>query len=380
MKIIHVVRQYWPLVGGLEEFVGRLAREQRLAGATVRVVTLDENFAARGSRLSPRDAHDGVEIIRIPFYGSTRYPIAPRVLAQLAGADLIHVHAVDFFFDFLALTHGLRRCPIVATTYGGFFHTSKHTLLKRIWFNTITRLTASFYQAVIASSVSDYETFSAIAPKNLRLIENGVNIEKFQGAASLRPVRSLITIGRFSHNKKLDLLLESFRQLVQDGEDWRLDIVGMESDWTSELLRREIVARGLEDRVSVHVGADNDAIAQLISRASLFVSASAYEGFGIVLVEALSAGLVPVVHGNDAFRSFAARHGAIRVSDFTDPVASAEAIRKAFVDLATSPHMRDDLRKISEGFAWPQVSRHYFDLYRECVEAASSGVQKPIPT
>ncbi|MCW2285944.1 alpha-1,3-mannosyltransferase [Rhodoblastus acidophilus] len=379
MKIIHVVRQYWPLVGGLEEFVARLAREQRLAGASVRVVTLDESFSRRGLKLAPMETHEGVEIVRIPFYGSTRYPIAPQVLGQLAGADLIHVHAVDFFFDFVALTRGLRQCPIVATTHGGFFHTAKHTLLKRIWFHTITRLTASAYRAVVASSLSDFETFSAIAPRNARLIENGVDIEKFKGAASPLPSRSLLTIGRFSLNKKLDLLLESFRQLVRDGEDWRLDIVGMESDWTREDLRREIAARGLEQRVTVHVGADNAAIARLMSRASLFVSASDYEGFGIVLVEALSAGLLPVVHGNEAFRSFAARRGGVRICDYTDPMASAEAIRAAFVDLAGAPHMRDDLIKISEGYAWPQVARTYLELYRECVEASSRGLQKPIP-
>jgi alpha-1,3-mannosyltransferase len=379
MKIVHVVRQFWPSGGGLEEFVERLAIEQVAAGAQIRVVTLNRVFTSRGAVLPQRDMRNGVEIVRVPFFGSARYPFAPAALAHLHDADVVHVHAVDFFFDFIALSLGLLRRPIVATTHGGFFHTSAFSALKRIWFNLVTRLNAKLYGAVIACSVSDYETFASISTRNLRLVENGVDIEKFGNAASPAPVKSLVTLGRFSLNKRLDRLLDMMEILVSYDREWRLDILGIESDWSADSLRREISKRGLDACVELHIGLERDAVAGMLRRSSLFVSASEYEGFGIALVEALSAGLLPVVHGNDAYRGFFSRHGGVRVTDFSDAVASAQAIQQAFADLAISPGMRSAAMEISARFAWPQVAESYFEIYREVVGRRSARSKRRDP-
>lgn len=368
MKIVHIVRQFWPSRGGLEEFVHRLACEQYRAGAEVRVVTLDRLFTDRRGSLPESDVLDGVEIRRVPFTGSSRYPIAPAALAHIEDADIVHVHAVDFFFDFIGLASMASRRPIVATTHGGFFHTSAHATLKRLWFEVVTRLTARRYSAVVACSESDYRLFATISPGNLRLIENGVDIDKFADAASRTPEKSLVTIGRFSLNKRLDRLLDTMHALVTQDRQWRLDIVGFESDWGIERLKEEIAWRSLQDHVEVHVGLDPSAVAQVIGRSSLFVSASEYEGFGIALIEALSAGLSPVVHANEAYRAFSSRRGLIHLADFADPIASASAIRQAFAELEDSGALRDAAIRLAGEFAWPRVAEAYFKAYGEAID------------
>lgn len=366
MKIVHIVRQFWPSRGGLEEFVHRLAREQVNAGAQVRVVTLDRLFADRRTRLPNRDVLDGIEIRRVSFYGSTRYPIAPGALAHIGDADVVHVHAVDFFFDFIALTTLLKRGAVVATTHGGFFHTTAHSTLKRLWFRVVTRFTARLYRSVVACSDSDYQMFATISPGNLRRIENGVDIDKFANAASGAPAKSLITIGRFSVNKRLDRLLDAMRVLVARDARWRLDIVGIESDWDEERLRREIAGRSLEAQVRLHVGLDAGAVATLIGDSSLFVSASEYEGFGIALIEALSAGLLPVVHANEAYRAFETRRGFIRTANFGDPTEAAAAIQQAFCECeASGGALRESAIGLAGQFAWPRVAESYFEAYRD---------------
>ena len=47
MEVTHVVRQYYPAIGGLENFVKALAEEQARKGITVRVVTLDECYSTK---------------------------------------------------------------------------------------------------------------------------------------------------------------------------------------------------------------------------------------------------------------------------------------------------------------------------------------------
>jgi len=365
MKIIHVVRQYWPSRGGLEEFVERLVLEQKACGADVCVITLDELFTNRGVKLPARETHNGVDIFRVPFCGSTRYPLAPGVLSYLSDADLVHVHAVDFFFDFLALSFGLSGGRVVAPPHGGFFHTITHSMLKRIWFKTMTRVSSRLYGAMAACSESDYRMFSSISPSNLRLVENGVDIDKFADRASAEPTKTIVTIGRLSNNKRIDRVLDVMTELVASDSEWRLHIVGTESDWSGEKLQREISARGLEPYVEVHLGPDNKGVAQVISQCSIFASASEYEGFGIALVEALSSGLLPVVNGNEAYLGFAAKHGGVRVVDYADPARGAAAIRAAFAELITSPRLRNEGIKIARRFTWSEVAQKYSAIYRE---------------
>ena len=91
-----------------------------------------------------------------------------------------------------------------------------------------------------------------------------------------------------------------------------------------------IAERSLDSHVDVHIGLPNQEIRNVLGRCSLFASASDYEGFGLVAVEALSAGLMPVLNANTAYKDLASRHGEIRICDFADSDATAAAIEAAF--------------------------------------------------
>lgn len=364
LSIVHVVRQFHPNRGGLEDVVANLAAEQVRLGQTVRVVTLDRLFSKLGETLPAEGALGAVPIERIPFRGSTRYPIAPQVFGRLGDADVVHVHAVDFFFDALALAKPFHCKALVATTHGGFFHTKDFSALKSLWFNGPTRLSAGLYDAIVGVSPGDAENFRALAPKRVSVIENGADLQKFGGASSARPVKRMATLGRFSKNKHPERLIAALGEIVRRDPDWRLDIVGAESDWTAAMLRAEIASAGLEPNVAVHVGLDNAGVAAVLRDCSLFVSASDYEGFGVALIEAMSAGLAPVVHPNTAFAGLAARHGVIRTVDFADPAAAAEAILGAFEALVMDPTSARASAAELDGYAWPAVAESYMRVYR----------------
>ncbi|WP_020180169.1 glycosyltransferase family 4 protein [Methylopila sp. M107] len=366
LSIVHIVRQYYPNRGGLEDVVANLSREQLRAGWDVRVITLDRLFRNLGQTLPARETIDGVSVIRIPFRGSIRYPLAPSVLRHLAGADVVHVHAVDFFFDALALSKPFHRLPIVATTHGGFFHTGAFSSLKTLWFNGPTRATANLYDGIVACSPSDARAFERIV-SGVRLIENGADLEKFAGSSSPVPVKRIVTLGRFSANKHPERVVAAMKALVAQDPDWRLDMVGAPSDWTLEALDAEIAKAGLQDRATAHVGLDNREVANVMRGASVFVSASAYEGFGVALVEAMSAGLKPVVHPNDAFMGLAARHGSIGLVDFADPAAAAGAIRQAHAQLLEQGPAALPTAEELRPYAWPEVAARYAEAYRAAI-------------
>ncbi|ANK87693.1 MULTISPECIES: glycosyltransferase family 4 protein [unclassified Rhizobium] len=362
--IVHVVRQFLPNRGGLEDVVANLSRQTLRRGYRVRVVTLNSLFTAPEDKLPACENIDGIEVVRIPWSGSSRYPLAPQVFRHLGDADLVHVHAIDFFFDALAWGRLLHGKPMIVTTHGGFFHTRKYAAIKKIWFRTLTRASARAYRRVVCCSASDLKQFSEIVPDSV-LIENGADIGKFADTASRLARRRVVTIGRFSVNKRLDHLLDAMAVLKSRDSEWHLDIVGAESDRNRVDIEGKIESRDLTGRVTLHVSPDNDTIRRIITAASLFASASEYEGFGLVALEAMSAGLLPVLNANDAFQTLADRHAVIRLADFTSPETAATAMESAYADLGCRPHaLRSELLDAARGYSWDIVAGRYIDLYR----------------
>lgn len=362
-RIVHVVRQFLPNRGGLEDVVANLCRAQLRLGLRPSVVTLNRLFVAPDRLLPAREVIDGIPVTRIPFRGSSRYPLAPSVFAHLGEADIVHVHAIDFFFDALAfgrLLHGKR---LVATTHGGFFHSGDYASLKALWFRSVTRLSARAYRGLAACSAADAARFRTIAGDRVMLIENGVDIAKFAGAASPVPRRRLVSIGRFSKNKRPDRLIATMRELASRNPDWHLDLIGVASDWTEPALRAAIAEAGLEGHISLHLGLGDDEVRRLLGQASLFVSASEFEGFGLVLIEALSAGLVPVVHPNAAFAGLASELPAVRLADFAQPAAAADAVGAAYEALCAAGGPDAGVAAQIGHYSWDDVARRYLGLY-----------------
>jgi alpha-1,3-mannosyltransferase len=363
MRIVHVVRQFLPNRGGLEDVVANLCKEQLRMGLAPSVVTLDRLFGRPDVRLPREEVINGIPIRRIPYFGSSRYPLAPSIFTCLGDAEVVHVHAVDFFFDALAIGWMLHRKPLVATTHGGFFHTADFAGLKKIWFNGATRLSSRAYRAIAACSANDARMFESVAAGNVRLIENGVDLDKFAGASSPVPVRRIVSIGRFSKNKRPDHLIATMAELLRSGENWHLDMIGVASDWSESELRDAVAQAGLADHIDLHFELDDAAVRTLMSRASLFVSASEFEGFGLAVIEAMSAGLLPIVQPNAAFAALARKHPAIRLANFADPIEAAQTIALAFDTLSKADASSASNEAELSVYSWRHVAQSYQSMY-----------------
>ena len=176
--------------------------------------------------LPRRDMIDGAEVVRVPFFGSPRYPLAPSAIKFIRDADIVHVHAIDFFFDYLAWTKPLHRKKLVVSTHGGFFHTPYAARFKRLYFSTITRLSLAWYDGVVAVSVADRELFGRIRKHGIVCIENGVNVSKYANASSAVPMKGVLALGRLSSNKRLDRLISFVAALRRRDPQWKLTIAG----------------------------------------------------------------------------------------------------------------------------------------------------------
>lgn len=369
IKVTHIVRQYLPSIGGMEEVVRNIATHQvRKGHKGTRIITLNRLFRNAQDQLPAREIIEGVEVIRLPYYGSSRYPLCPGILGELGDADVVHVHGVDFFYDFLAATKWIHRRPLILSTHGGFFHTRFASRAKQTYFKTITRLSGKAYSSVVATSANDGDLFSQIMRKpQLQVIENGVDIEKFanQAANELQP--TLIYFGRWSSNKGLIESLALFSTLNARDASWRLIIAGREYDHSLQELQTRVNELGLQNHVQLAANPSDAEIRSLIGQSSYYLCLSHHEGFGIAPIEAMSAGLTPILSDIPPFQNLTQRSGLGFTISAADSASTTITKLMSLHQQGNTAFLerRAQAIQFAGQYAWPAVAESYLELYEK---------------
>jgi len=372
MKILQLTRQFLPSEGGIESVVEGLSCALQQKGHIVRVATLRSLFGT--SLMAPAESVEaGLEVRRMRHWGPRRYPVAPAALAEIRGFDLVHIHAIDFFVDYLSLMRLLHRIPLVVSTHGGIFHTQWANRFKQMYFKTITRMSLGGVGAVVCVSQQDREKFEEIvAPQSIHLIENGANIDRFWSLRKSVEPGLMLGISRLAENKRIHKVLEAMAPLKDRYPQMRLEWVGADFTELRTSLERRVVELGLDGRVFFHGATSREKLYSLLERAHLFVSASAYEGFGLSTIEAMSAATVPVVTAVGAHPDVI-QHG---VSGFLTDIDAAELSARIEHVLAMSPEklatMGEAARAATRRFSWTEIAPQYEQLYSQVLRVGQN--------
>lgn len=102
--------------------------------------------------------------------------------------------------------------------------------------------------------------------------------------------RKIISIGRLVKEKNFLSLIQAFQIVSEIHDDWTLEIYGEGSE--RSVIEDYILKNGLQDKVFLKGKTENSG--KVLSEASIFCLSSDFEGFGLVIVEAMACG-IPVV-------------------------------------------------------------------------------------
>jgi len=263
--------------------------------------------------------------------------------------------------------------------YGARLRPSVDQLL-RTWLPRADRLVA-----ITASVAEEYRTLG-IAPDRVVEIPNGVDLERFSDARLRNSCRAalgvkdetcvFLAVGR-NHPKKnyMGLLDAAARLSAQGGVDFHLVIAGGGVGELAGAVR----AHGLEGRVllreqigpaSGHVPSlPADELVALYQAADVFVFPSLMETFGIVLVEAMAAGL-PVITTDAPGCRDVVRGGQDAVSVVAGDVdALAEGMGRLLGDAGLRADLAGRSLRRAQYFSWDIVVERYLECYRSVLDS-----------
>lgn len=159
-------------------------------------------------------------------------------------------------------------------------------LFARCWMRSLVRKLKCLDQLVV---LTDKSKASWPELSNVTVIPDPIPMPMPLSVSCLHAKR-VVTIGRYAYQKGYDLLLQAWAEVEKQYLDWTLDIYGM-GDQTGY---RQLMTDMGVDVYRCHLNGPVEDVTKVYQNSSIFVLSSRFEGFGLVLVEAMACGL-PVV-------------------------------------------------------------------------------------
>jgi phosphatidyl-myo-inositol alpha-mannosyltransferase len=373
MKIALVTPYDYPFPGGVTEHIMQLDREFRRRGYDTRIIAASSNDS---EPLQDNVIKVSGAVANFPFSGSrVRVTYSPQVYRRVKKIlkqeqfDVVHAHEPA----------APPLCPIVLrhsdAVNVGTFHAYRET-------NTVYQMARPLLRPVynklqgrifVSEAVRDFTL--AQFPGAYRIIPNGIDYHRF-AAPHVEPIArfndgrpNILFVGRLDQRKGFRHLMRAMPYIKQEIPDARLIVVGAFDDRDKAPFIRYARAHRLRGIHFVGYISRED-LPRYYRTAHLFCAPSTgFESFGIVLLEAMAAGL-PIVATDIAGYRLVLTQGQ---EGCLVPPEDNEALARACVDLLSSPDTRQYManhgRATAARYDWTHIASQVLSYYQELIGA-----------
>ena len=383
MKIALVSPYDFSVPGGVNGHILQLATQFRKLGHQVRILTpaSDESHIVG----------EGVIVVGRPipvhFSGSVaRIAWNPRLGGRITEIleherfDVVHLHEPLMPGVTLVTLAALRASTAITV---GTFHAAKeggtrlYSYGRRFVQRWFSRLDGR-----IAVSPAAAQLIERYFPATFTIIPNGINVAHY--ATDAPPYAryrdgkiNLLFLGRLEQRKGLKYLLRAYAGLKREYPNIRLIVVG-EGGYRRGY-QTSVQKAGLADVVFAGLVTEEEKLRYLHTADIFCAPNTGNESFGIVLAEAMAAGL-PIVASNVTGFAYVVTHGeeALLVRP-RDERALGEALRTLILDPGLRHRLAERGRVRVNQFDWSHVAQDILSYYERLLYERESGRLAPLP-
>ncbi|MCE5300632.1 MAG: glycosyltransferase family 4 protein [Spirochaetia bacterium] len=366
-KIAIVTPYYYPLYGGVQEYVFHLKEEYKKLGYKVKVIT------GHTKKEQTADEHDVLRFGKsVPFSvnGSTGQIIMMRkpslVKQALAREKFDIIHLQEPFVPFLSHTIINNSDSVNIATFhanfgGNAWYRLGSSFLKPLW----KRLDAKI--AVSPSAKASINRY--FQGHDVEVIPNGVDIERFSPRNN-KPLEkysdgklNILFAGRIEKRKGLIYLIKAYQELKKQYPGIRLIVVGhgpLLKDHRKYIIKHRVRGIHFEGFVSTKI------LPRYFATADIFCSPALFgESFGIVLLEAMAAGKPVVAFNISGYRDVVDNGANGLLAEPKNVHDLAKKLETLICDYKLRSRLGSAGLKKSRRFTWKRIAARNIALYEK---------------
>ena len=366
LRILHIYKNYAPIVGGIENHIKILAEAEAARGDEVTVLVTNT------ARHTAYEDHAGVRVIkagREAELASTPFSLAMAIEAAELQPDVVNLHMPFPPGDLVA--RAVRgRPPLVVTYHSDIVRQQR---LLQIYRPVLQRTLAHARRIIVTSQpYLDSSPFLPLYREKCRIVPYSVDAGRFGAVDEAEVMRLragwgapvLLCVAVLRYYKGLHILLDALRDIAAT-----LVIVGDGPE--GPRLRALADELGIAGRVHFAGRTAHEDVAAYYQAADIFVLPSHLrsEAFGIVLLEAMAAGLPLVTTEIGTATSAVNQHGR---TGFVVPPNNPRALARAIQALLADQRLREYLgqqgrRRAQTEFTEALMVERTTAVYREAL-------------
>lgn len=237
--------------------------------------------------------------------------------------------------------------------------------------NIVKRLFAKYWMHNLVSHLKRLDRFVVLTEEDKASWTELSNVEVIPDPLAfdidqVSPLsnKRVIAVGRYVYQKGFDLLLHAWKLIEQQHPDWELAIYGMGDRTPYEQIIEELQI----DRTRCHLNGSTSDIKAEYLNSSLFVFSSRFEGFGMVLIEAMACGLPVISYDCPCGPKDIVRHNE---DGLLVPSGSIGSLAKAMGKMMCDVNLRQQMAKAAvknvQRYKLNSVCQHWHSLFESIV-------------
>jgi L-malate glycosyltransferase len=391
MKVLMVISQFHPIIGGAEKQAQLLGQVLTKKGVEVTIVTGWWNM-----KTPRREMLGGLRVFRnfsfwgmfgikgVRTLGGLAYMVSLGLylLVHRREYDIIHVHQMLYpAFVSALMGKGILKKPVLVK-YACSGITSDILQLKRFPLGSMQLdYLIRTIDCLLAVSQDGIDEVKAVKYPEARIVHipNGVSSPS-EGIVGYDRVRRVLTVARLDKQKGIDVLLKAWALVIRKETDLRLLIVG-QGPAEGEL---KDLCKGLGLTGQVEFPGVTDHVEKFLEEADLFVLPSRAEGLSNALLEALSYGIPSIataVSGNAELLgmegdSIPAGGYTVAKNGLLVNTEDVEGLSEALLYFIRNPEEREKRGRrgrafVHESYSIETIADKYIALYQRLLEEGS---------